>query len=143
VAMNVFIGSDVEAVLIRQFAEAAETCDRWGMPLIAMINPTEQHQFDADHLAYVSRVGADLGADIIKTDYPGSPEAFRQVVAYCPVPVLVEEGPLPETEEATIRMACEAIAAGGGGVMLASRVWAHPDPAAISSRIAEIVHGQR
>src|SRR5512135_441845 len=52
VAMNCFIGSAYEPELLEHLGQVAEHCDRWGMPLIAMINPTEQYQFDPEQLAY-------------------------------------------------------------------------------------------
>jgi len=140
VAMNVFIGAECETSMLIQLGQTAEICDRLGVPLIAMINPVEAYQFAPDRLAYVCRVGAELGADMVKTDYPGSPEAFRQVVDHCPVPILIEESPLPETEAGTVRTTREAIAAGGAGVMFGSRVWDQTNLAQISAQIFELVH---
>lgn len=142
VAMNCFIGSAFEPQLLEQLGGVAEQCDRWGLPLIAMINPMEQHQFDPEQLTYVSRVGAELGADVIKTDYTGAPNSFRSVVDSCPVPVMVEESLLPETAEGTLRTAREVVGAGGAGVMFAHRVWAHPQPDELASQIHAAVHSQ-
>ena len=38
------------------------------------------------------RVAEELGADMIKTNYPGSPEAFGRIVKACSVPVFVAGG---------------------------------------------------
>lgn len=141
VAINVFVGSDYEPVLLEHLGESASICDRLGLPLVAMINPMPEFQFDPDRLAYVCRLGAELGADIVKTDYPGSPEAFARVTGNCPVPVLVEESPFPETDEGTLQMTRDAITAGGAGVMFASRVWASPAPENLAQQIRQIVHG--
>jgi fructose-bisphosphate aldolase/2-amino-3,7-dideoxy-D-threo-hept-6-ulosonate synthase len=126
--------------MLNQFSQTVEICDRLGLPLVAMINPVEIYQFDAERLAYVCRVGAELGADLVKTDYPGSELLFKPVVDNCPVPVLVEETPHPETEEGTLKTTREVIAAGGAGVMFGSRVWGQADPAKISRKISEIIH---
>ena len=100
VAVNIFIGSSLEGSMLTQFAEISGTCDRLGIPLIAMINPMPIYQFDAHQLAYVCRVGAELGADVIKTDYPGSPTLFTKVIKNCPVPILIEESPHQKTKQA-------------------------------------------
>lgn len=142
VAMNVFIGSDYEALLLSQFAKSVEVCDRFGIPMIAMMNPMPEYQFDVERLAYACRVGAELGADIVKTDYPGTKEGFEVVVNSCPVPVIVEESPHPYTLAGTLLTTEEAIGAGGAGVMFAERVWAHSQMNAAASQISSIVHSK-
>jgi DhnA family fructose-bisphosphate aldolase class Ia len=140
VAMNVFIGSDNESYLLSHFAKSARLCDRYGMPLIAMMNPIPELQFDAKSLAYACRVGTELGADVIKTDYPGSKEVFEVIVNSCPIPVIVEESPHPETLAGTLLTTNEVICAGGTGVMFADRVWKEPEINKVSSQIYSIVH---
>jgi DhnA family fructose-bisphosphate aldolase class Ia len=140
VAMNVFIGSEHEALLLSQFSRSIEVCDRLGIPMIAMMNPMPEFQFDAEHLAYACRVGAELGADIVKTDYPGTKEGFELVVNSCPVPVIVEESPHPYSLTGTLLTTQEAINAGGAGVMFAERVWAQPQMNEVASQINSIVH---
>ena len=39
------------------------------------------------------RIGAELGADIIKTNYTGNIETFKTVIESCPVPVVIAGGP--------------------------------------------------
>ncbi len=140
VSMNLFIGSDYEAVLFEQFSQAVQACDRFGMPMLAMAHPMPQQQYQVDLQAYACRVAAELGADLVKTDYPGSEEAFRKITAHCPAPVFVEESPYPEDENGTLQTASEAMRAGGSGVLFGRRVWAHPDPLRLARDIAKIIH---
>jgi fructose-bisphosphate aldolase/2-amino-3,7-dideoxy-D-threo-hept-6-ulosonate synthase len=140
VAMNIYLGSDHESLMLSQFSKCVAMCDQFGIPMIAMMNPMPEHRFDEKHLAYVCRVGAELGADIVKTDYPGTVEAFEVVVNSCPVPVLVEESPHPETVPGTLLTTQEAITAGGAGVMFAERIWAPPDIENISTQVYKLVH---
>jgi len=60
-------------------------------------------------------LGAELGADIVKVAYTGSPEGFREVV----------EG---------------AIVAGGAGVSIGRNVFQHKNPSRIVRAICKIVH---
>lgn len=142
VALNVFMGSPYETSMLANFAETTRICDRLGMPLIAMVNPMPAYQYDAEQIAYVCRVGAELGADVIKTDYPGSPELFGTVLENCPVPILIEESPHPMTEAGTLLTVQETIEAGGAGVMFAERVWAQPNLNKIAAKICTLVHDQ-
>ena len=142
VAINLFIGSRYEAKQLEQLCDAAECCERWGMPLMVFANPADsKQQFDAPQLAYACRVAAELGADVVKTDYPGDAESFSQVVRACPVPLLVEESPLPENTGGTLETVRGAIAAGGAGVLLGQRVWGAEDPHSLGHQIARRVHG--
>lgn len=140
VSMNLFIGSSYEAQLFEQFSQAVQACDRFGMPMLAMAHPVPDKQYDAGLQAYACRVAAELGADIVKTDYPGSVEAFQLVTAHCPVPVLVEESPYVENQAGTLQTTREAMQAGGKGVVFGRRVWAHPNPQQIASEIYQVVH---
>lgn len=142
VGLNLYIGADYEAEALERLADVEEGCDRYGMPLMLMINPLPDWAYDADRLAYVARVGAELGADLVKTDYSGAPESFRRVVeAAGGIPVLVEESPLTENEDGTLTTVEGVLAAGGAGVLLGGRFWAAPDPAGLAGRVGALVHG--
>ncbi len=128
VAVNCFLGVPHDTQLLRQLGRISEECSEYGMPLIPLINPNPQHQFDADHVAYVCRAGAELGGDIVKSDYPGSPDALARAVNMCPRPLIIEESPLPLTPEGTLRTVAGVLEAGGAGVMFAHRIWDAPQP---------------
>jgi len=140
VAVNCFLGVAHDGELLAQLGRVAQACAEYGMPLIPLINPHPHHQFDPERIAYVCRVGAELGGDIVKSDYPGSPEAFADAVAYCPRPVIIEESPLPMTSEGTLRTVEGVLRAGGAGVMFANRIWDAPRPAALATAAAGMIH---
>jgi DhnA family fructose-bisphosphate aldolase class Ia len=85
-------------------------------------------------------VGAELGADIIKTNYTGDPDSFAQVVESCPVPVVIAGGPRVESELDLLRMVEEAISAGARGVAIGRNVFQHESPELIVRRICGVVH---
>jgi 2-amino-3,7-dideoxy-D-threo-hept-6-ulosonate synthase len=69
VSVHVNVGSKKEPEMLNILGETAEVCDDWGMPLIAMMYPrgdkiTDEHSPEVVKIA--ARVGAELGADIIK-----------------------------------------------------------------------------
>ncbi len=74
VSVHVNVGSETESVQLKGLAETAERCAFWGMPLIAMMyprGPAIKNPHDPETVAHVARVGAELGADIVKTNYTG------------------------------------------------------------------------
>ncbi len=143
VAVNVFVGSAQERAHFRTLGTVVAAGARWGMPVVAFMSPPGERQFDPDALAYACRIGAELGADIVKTDFTGDSATFARVVSQCPVPVLVEESPLSLTREGSLATARGAIEAGAAGVLYGERVWAEPEGRRLAGELRQIVHGRR
>ncbi len=143
VSVHINIGSETEADQLKKLGSVAERCDFWGMPLIAMMYPRGEKITDPnglDVVALAARAGAELGADIIKTNYTGDPDTFKEVVAGCPVPVVIAGGPKTETDEEFLEMIRGAIDAGGRGVAIGRNVFQHENPTKMTRAIAAIVH---
>jgi fructose-bisphosphate aldolase/2-amino-3,7-dideoxy-D-threo-hept-6-ulosonate synthase len=140
VAVNVFIGSPFEKEHLTCLGQAVEQGQTWGMPVIAFINPPADRQFDPAALAYAARIGAEIGADVIKTDYCGDPAAFTGVIAACPVPLLVEDTPLPLTPEGTLSTARGALQAGAAGVLFGRRLWGLEDRDTLAAQLKDLIH---
>ena len=51
-----------------------------------------QNPQDPEWLLLHTRIAAELGADVIKTEYTGDTESMKRVVASCPIPILVLGG---------------------------------------------------
>ena len=121
----------------------ALVCERWGMPLQAEVIPGGFDQ-PAEHtprnIERVSRQAAEMGADYVKTLYTGDPESMCRVVEGATVPVLILGGDRAEDEDALIQQVRAALAAGVAGVAFGRNIWSHPDPAAMTARLVEVVH---
>ncbi len=145
VSVHVNVGSDGESEMIANLGIIAEICDEWGMPLIAMMYPrgknvAEEH--DSEVVKLAARVGAELGADIVKTNYTGDHDTFKDVVNGCPVPVVIAGGPKVETEEQLFSMVRDAVNAGGAGVAMGRNIFQSKNPELMTRAISEIVHNQ-
>ncbi len=93
-----------------------------------------------DKLAFACRLGAEMGADFIKTEFSGT-EGFREVVSGCFVPVLVLGGSKAKTEEEILSDVRSAISAGASGVIMGRNIFRSNDVKGLCRRISEIVHG--
>lgn len=143
VSVHINVGSETEAQQLALLGHLSERCDYWGLPLIAMMYPRGKaikDPHDAATVAHVARVGAELGADIVKTNYTGSESSFRTVVEGCPVPVVIAGGPKADTDEDILNMARGAIDAGAMGVAIGRNVFQHPNPTAMVRALCAIVH---
>ncbi|MFA0823083.1 MAG: 2-amino-3,7-dideoxy-D-threo-hept-6-ulosonate synthase [Methanomethylovorans sp.] len=146
VSIHVNVGSETEADQLQKFGKVAEDCNNWGIPLLAMMYPrgkkvTNPH--DPVMVAHAARVGAELGADVVKTVYTGDVDSFKDVVKGCPVPVVIAGGPKTETDEQFLEMIRGAIDAGSRGVAIGRNVFQHENPTKITRAITEIVHKNR
>lgn len=143
VSIHVNVGAEDEANMLSTFGEVSRSCQEWGMPLLAMMYPRGKRikdEYSEEHIAHAARVGAELGADIIKTSYTGDPGSFSRVVEGCPAPVIIAGGPRVESEMDLLKMVEDAIGAGARGVAIGRNVFQHEDPRLITRRICAIVH---
>lgn len=92
VSVHVNIGSDTEADQLSDLGTVAAACERWGMPLVAMIyprGPRVDNPFRPELIANVVAIAADLGVDIVKTVLAAPPERMAEVVDSSPLPIIV------------------------------------------------------
>ncbi|KYH42390.1 MAG: fructose-bisphosphate aldolase [Candidatus Bathyarchaeota archaeon B63] len=143
VSVHINVGSKTEPAQLKVLGAVAKACEEWGMPLLAMVYPRGErikNPYDVEAVKHAARVGAELGADIVKTNFTGSEETFREVIKGCPVPVVMAGGPKTETEEEFCQMVYESIRAGGAGAATGRNVFQHKHPAKMVRVLCGIVH---
>lgn len=143
VSIHINVGSETEPEQLRVLGSTANMCEEWGIPLLAMMYPRGKKiadQYNVDFVKHAARVGAELGADIVKTNYTGSRETFKEVVGGCPVPVVMAGGPKTKTNEEFCEMVYSSIQAGGSGVAAGRNVFQHENPTAMVRVLCGIVH---
>jgi class I fructose-bisphosphate aldolase len=142
-SIHVNIGNGTEREMLADLGWVAREARDWGMPLLAMMYPRGEKikdEYDPKAIAHVARLGAELGADIIKVSYTGSVETFRKVVAGCPVPVVIAGGPKMSSDRDILEMVKGAIEAGGAGVSIGRNVFQHRNPSRMVGAISLLVH---
>ena len=143
VSIHINLGANTEPEMLRCLGEVSGQCTEWGMPLIAMMytrGPKITDPFDVKYAKHAARVGAELGADIVKCVYTGSPESFRDVVDGCPVPVVIAGGEKMETDREILEMVAGSLEAGGYGVSIGRNAFQHERPDRMVAAIAKLVH---
>ena len=128
----------------RAVARAAREAHEVGLPLIVeatLWGSRISEKKDPDLLAYGCRMAAELGADMVKTEYTGDPETMAGVVEGCPVPVLTLGGARSDSEEDVVEAARGAIEGGAKGIIFGRNVWQAEDPVKMSASLREAVHG--
>jgi len=142
VSIHVNIGSDTESDMLKDFGEVSRKCMEWGMPLLVMIYPRGRgikDPFDVEVVKHCARVGAELGADIVKTNYTGDIDTFREVTRGALAPVVIAGGPKIDSDERLLQMVKDSIEAGGRGVSIGRNIFQHSNAVGITRAISKIV----
>lgn len=143
VAMG-FPGCENENVNLSYLAQLSAECLQWGLPLMAEMLPRGfeggEDAREPETMRNVMRIGAELGVDLIKTQYVGDADSFRAIVESCFVPIVVLGGSKVKDDQAVLSMIHDSIQAGGCGVAMGRNVWGHENPAKMTAAIVAIVH---
>ncbi|QIZ34484.1 2-amino-3,7-dideoxy-D-threo-hept-6-ulosonate synthase [Saccharopolyspora sp. ASAGF58] len=143
VSVHVNLGSAQERQQVADLAAVAEEADRWNLPLMAMIYPRGPQITDPRDVRLISHaatLAADLGADLVKTVYPGTVEAMAEVVESCPAPIVAAGGPRVEDEAQVLAHVDDVLRAGAAGVAVGRNIFQAPNPGERARRVAALVH---
>ncbi len=143
VSIHINLGAETDTIMLQNMGEISALCQEWGMPLVAMMYTRGEkikNEFDVKFIKHAARVGAELGADLVKVNYTGSSETFREVVEGCPVPVVIAGGEKVETDKDILEMVDGCLKAGGAGVSIGRNAFQHKDPISIVRTIGRMVH---
>jgi len=111
--------------------------NRYGMPTLGVTAVGKQMVRDSRYLGLACRVIAEVGAHFVKTYF--CEEGFEEVVAGCPVPIVIAGGKkLPELDALT--MAYKAIDQGALGVDMGRNIFAGEAPLAMAQAVGAVVH---
>ena len=141
------LGGDTEAGMIDILAAVGRECASLGMPFIAEAEfPTTyatveelKQQYGFEYLRRNVRLCAELGADIVKTNWPGDQDSFAKCVeAANGVPVVLAGGSRLEDDDLLTRME-QAMAVGAIGCSVGRNIFMHQDPEAITRALSRVI----
>jgi DhnA family fructose-bisphosphate aldolase class Ia len=155
VAVHVNLSSIYEHEMLNILGKVSMDCHRYGIPLMAIMYPRKENANGTDNnyydlknndnatytslVAHTARVGMEMGADIIKTQYTGSVESFSKVVCACaPVPIVVAGG-VPIEIDKLLCIAEETVKAGGAGVSFGRNIYTRKNPLQYINAVKSIV----
>ncbi|MDD5327293.1 MAG: 2-amino-3,7-dideoxy-D-threo-hept-6-ulosonate synthase [Phycisphaerae bacterium] len=143
VSVHINLGAETDKEMLGQLGFISERCMQWQMPLIAMMytrGPKIKNEFDVNNVKHAARVGAELGADIVKVPYTGSIKSFTEVVQGCPVPVVIAGGPKMKSDKDIFEMVDDALKAGAAGLSIGRNAFQHKDPQKLVGTLCKMVH---
>jgi putative autoinducer-2 (AI-2) aldolase len=139
-AIMVAVGSKYEAVTIKNLVRTADMGAKYNIPTLGVTAVGKELARDARYLGLATRVCAENGATFVKTYFCET--GFEQVVAACPVPIVIAGGKkLPENE--ALEFAYQAIQQGAAGVDMGRNVFQSEFPVAMIQAVRAVVHDRR
>lgn len=136
-----------EPAMIRILASVGRGCESCGIPLIAEAEfPTTyasvddlRDRYGFEYLRRNVRLCGELGADIIKTNWPGDQPSFRKLVdAANGIPVVLAGGSRLEDDELLRRMEA-AMSEGAIGCSVGRNIFMHRSPEAITRALSRVI----
>jgi fructose-bisphosphate aldolase/2-amino-3,7-dideoxy-D-threo-hept-6-ulosonate synthase len=141
VSIHVNLGAQNESQMIEDAGRISRDCTRWGMPLLIMIYPRGKNVDGTSPAAigHCVRVAEELGADFIKTNYPGDPVSYGKIVKACSVPVMIAGGEKAGDAE-TLKIIADSVKAGGAGVCMGRNAFQRKNTTRFVQAISRVVH---
>ncbi len=140
-SVQVNFGVAEEGDMLTDLGTASDQCRQLGLPLLCMAYVKKTGGGSPDELRHAARAAADLGADIVKTSYPGSTEEFRKLCRTTPVPVLIGGGVRLDDEAEFLRLVEESVRAGAAGICIGRNLFQRTPVGPLARRIATLLHG--
>ena len=135
-AIQTFIGGDGQLSSLDNLSKAVNFGVRYSIPVMGVVAVGKEMERTPKFFKLATRILAELGANIIKTYYC---EDFEEIVAACPVPIVVAGGKKLAEDEA-LTLAYQSIRDGANGVDMGRNIFQSNNPEAMSKAINKIVH---
>jgi DhnA family fructose-bisphosphate aldolase class Ia len=127
---------------IERVGSLSRQCEHVGVPLIVeslargakVENPRELRW-----LLLHTRIAAELGADVIKTESAATPDGLREMIRACPVPVLVLGGSRSGSDDEVVSTVRGIIDAGAAGVFFGRNIFQADNMSALITRVRSVL----
>ena len=136
VALSIFVGSEHERQTLVNLSRLVDLGISHGIPVLAVTAVGREMTRDARYLGLCCRIAAEMGAHIVKTYYC---EGFEEVVANCPVPIVVAGGKKIAEQDA-LKLAENAIRSGAKGVDMGRNIFQSENATGMIQAVRKVVH---
>ena len=145
VGYTIYVGSSYEPVIFSEFSKIEKEAHEKGLPVIAWMylhGSGTKGKDVGEMTAYATRLGLELGADIVKIKYPGDLEALSWAVESAGLTKVVVSGGEKREEEEFLTTAREVMKSGAIGMAVGRNIWQNDNPMVITDKLKAIVYGE-
>ncbi|MHB0877876.1 MAG: class I fructose-bisphosphate aldolase [Anaerolineae bacterium] len=147
-AVTAFVCGSSDAAHLRYVADCVRDAALYELPVICHAYPRgpsdiAKVSYEPGDVAWAVRCAVEVGADVVKTPYCGSVEAFAEIVAACPVPLVAAGGPKCDTIESALGMIGEVVQSGARGATIGRNIWSFPHVTAAIMAFKAVIHDRK
>lgn len=135
-AIQTFVGAEGQLLSLDNLSKAVNLGMRYSIPVMGVVAVGKEMERTDRFFKLATRMVAELGANIIKTYYCDN---FEEVVATCPVPIVVAGGKKLSEKDA-LTLAYRSIQGGAKGVDMGRNIFQSANPVAMADAVSKIVH---
>jgi len=133
---------EMETLNVEIFSEVVRQKERLGIPLIGECYVVEHKEKSPEEVhkkvKRVTRVMAELGADLIKTFYTG--ERFHEVVENTPIPVFTIGAEKLKTDLEVLKKAHNSVMQGARGIIFGRNIFMAEKPSRLIEALNEVIN---
>ncbi len=144
VGYTIYIGSIHESEMFSQFEQIEREAHSKGIPVIAWIYPrgkSIEGKKESELMAYATRVGLELGADIIKIHPTGNLNDLKWAVKSAGKAKVVSAGGHKTYEKELLAEIKNYMKAGFSGMAIGRNVWQRKNPLELTKKIKKVIWG--
>lgn len=135
-AVQTFIGADGQLSSIDNLSKVINAGMRYSIPTLGVVAVGKDMARTDRFFKLATRIVAEMGVQLVKTY---NCDNFEEIVAACPVPIVVAGGKkLPEPE--ALNLAYTVISKGARGVDMGRNIFQSEHPVEMAKAVAKIVH---
>jgi putative autoinducer-2 (AI-2) aldolase len=135
-AVQTFIGADGQLESLDNLNKVINAGFRYSIPTLGVVAVGKQMERTPRFFKLATRIVAEMGVQMVKTY---DCEDFDEVVAACPVPIVVAGGKkIPEKD--ALHLAYDVISRGAHGVDMGRNIFQSAHPVEMAKSIHKIVH---
>jgi len=142
VGYTIYLGSDYEDEMLQEFEKIQRESHLKGLPVIVWVYPrgkSVKNKSGAELMAYATRTGLEIGADIIKIQYNGNVNDLKWAVKSAGKTKVVIAGGIKKNKKEFLKQVKEIMNAGCIGLAIGRNIWQSKNPLEITKKISRVI----
>lgn len=143
IGYTIYVGSQYEGKMMQEFSAIEQEAEKYKLPVIAWTYPRGKavagKENSREVLSYASRIGLEIGADIIKIPYNGNKKDFEWIVKSAGKTKVVMSGGPKRDKKGFFQDVKDILEVGAIGIAVGRNIWQDKSPLKISQELSKII----
>jgi len=145
IAVVAYVRGKTEAMHLRVVSDYVREAARFEMPVFCHTYPRNPNDlsmisYAPEDIAWAAHCAVETGVDVVKVPYCGDVEAYAQIVADTPLPIVAAGGPQQATLELALGMMSEVVQSGARGATIGRNIWGVPHMTQATLAFKAVIH---